>query len=472
MGEKMIEELLKGIDCFVYNKHLDLYIDHICNDTRKVKKNDMFVCIKGSDIDSHFLLDDVYNSGCRCVVISEEIKMREDVMYIYVEDSLYVWALLCGNYFSHSHIKLIGVTGTKGKTTVCHCLYNMMNKKYKTGMITSQGIDYGCHIETINTTPDAYIIHKYLHDMENKGYEYCILEVSSLAVYHNRIEGLCFDIGVLTNISEDHIGGYEHPDFNHYVNCKREFLKKCSKVVVNGEKGCDEVVRGLKCDKVVFGVECDLAFKNLEYKNNKMCFDIEGLFYDHIEINKIGIYHIYNILPVLIICFELDIQYDKKINIDIKGRNEYIESNGIRVFIDYAHNAYAYSCLLESMKYYHYHQLIVVYGAGGNRDRSRRYDIGKIVASYHAYSVVTMDNPRYEDVNIICDDIVRGIKEYNGEYIVIIDRKQAIEYALDKAKEDDIVLCLGKGNEHYQIIKNQKIDFNEREIILNYLNVQ
>ena len=468
MGEIMIEELLKGIDYFVYNE-LDIYVTHICNDTRKVKESDMFVCIKGSHVNSHLLLNDVYNAGCRCIVISEEVEKRDDVMYIYVDDSLYAWALICLHYFKHSHIKLIGVTGTKGKTSVCHYLYKIMNKKYKTGMISSQGIDYDCHIETFNTTPDAYVIHKYLQDMENKGYEYCVLEVSSLAVYYKRITGLYFDIGVLTNISEDHISGYEHPDFNHYVNCKREFLKKCSKVVVNGEKGCDKVVGGVKCEKVLFGVGYDLSFKNLEYKDNMMCFDIEGLFYDHIVINKVGIYHVYNILPVLIVCHMLDIQYDHKIDIDIKGRSELIERKGKRVLIDYAHNAYAYSCLLESMKYYHYHELIVVYGAGGNRDRSRRYDIGKIVALNHAYSVVTMDNPRDEDVNIICDDIVRGIKEYNGEYIVITDRKKAIEYALDKAKEDDIVLCLGKGNEHYQIIRNQKIDFNEREIILNYL---
>ncbi len=472
MGEKMLEHLLQDLDYTLLKGHMNHKISAITNHTKNVSKDDLFVCMKGSRTNSHELLEEVYKSGCTCIVVSENVLMKDNVTYIYVNDSEQAWAIICKNFFKHSHIKLIGVTGTKGKTTVCHLLYDMLNKKYKTGMISSQGIDLMCHIETINTTPDAYIIHKYLKEMEEKGYEYCIIEVSSLAVYHKRIEGLEFEIGIFTNISEDHIGGYEHPDYNHYVCCKLEFLKKCHLVVVNGDM-CIHIPKSEeKCEVVSFSVnqKSDLMATDIKSGANTMSFDVKGVINDHITIDKLGLFHVYNILPVLIVCEQMKVEYDKFIHIDILGRCEIVDSHRYRlVLIDYAHNVSSVSALLESIQYYDYEKIIVVYGAGGNRDKKRRYEIGKLISSYNAYSIVTMDNPRYEDVNKICEDIVKGIKENNGEYKVIVDRKEAIEYALTTATKRDVVLLLGKGNEHYQIIQDKKYEFNEREIVVNYL---
>ena len=469
MGEIMLEDLLKGLQYTLLNGTSQHHILHISKDSRIVGENDLFVCMKGYRTNTHELLEDVYLRGCRCIVVSEDIQMKEGITYIYVKDSQYAWAMICRNYFHHTNIKLIGVTGTKGKTSVCQYLYTLINKTYKCGLICGLGIECDEHIDISNSTPDAYIIHQYLEKMDQLGYSYCVIEVSSLSVYYKRIEGLYFDIGILTNISEDHIGGYEHPDFESYVNCKIDFLKKCQFILMNNDE-CQNISDKLNgFEYMSYGINKNSDFKasHIIYSDNTMCFEFNN---DHIIINKLGLFHVYNILSVLSVCQFLNIKYDKEIDLNVSGRYEFIDNNqGLRVLIDYAHNCYSYKVLLDSMKHYSYHRLICVYGAGGNRDKKRRYEIGKLAASYNVYSIVTMDNPRYEDVNDICNDIVEGIKENHGEYKVIIDRKEAIEYALNMACKDDIVMCLGKGNECYQIIGNEKIEFSDREMIVNYL---
>ncbi len=472
----MLKDLLEGLDYQCLQGQLDCKIDDICIDSSQVKKNDLFVCIKGSQYNSHDYIDEIVSKGCKCIVVSEDVKLIEGITYIYVSDSKEAFAYICNHYFHHpsKEMIMIGITGTKGKTTLAHMLYDVIEKDV--GMIGTMGIYYHHHIKTNNTTPDAYTINKYLREMLNLGYRYCIMEVSSLGIFHKRIAGLEFDIGILTNISEDHIGNNEHPSYLHYKQCKYEFLKQCKKVILNkDDHSYYEIIKFIN-HYYTYSIDrnSELMATNIKpYKNNQelgIAFDSNGIIKHSFYMNIPGLFNVYNALALLYVCKILAIEYKKNINVYIKGRCECLCCHqDFVVMIDYAHNLLSYRCLLDMVKEYQFKHIYAVYGAGGNRDVKRRYDIGKLVASYGVFSVVTMDNPRYENVDDICDCIVSGIKDGGGEYVVLIDRKSAIEYVLNRARSGDIVLLIGKGGEDYQLIEGKKYRFDEREVVFGYL---
>lgn len=474
----MLYELLKDIEYRCIQGSMDREIKDICTDSKKVKSGDLFVCINGSQYNAHDYIDEVIDKGCQCIVIDEEVIYKDHITYIYVKNTKEAYAYICRNYFNNpsGQLVLIGITGTKGKTTLTSMLYQTMNKYNKTGMIGTMGILYDKYIDTKNTTPDSYIINKYLREMADCGYQYCIIEVSSLGVYHHRITGLLFDIGVLTNISSDHIGKNEHPSYEHYKECKYSFLKQCRHVILNqDDNSYTELKESIKeySTYSLYSQSDIIAYNITQYKKTNqlgVVFHTRGLISHQFSITIPGLFNVYNALALISICHKLNIKYHTDISIELKGRCELLKNNNnYYIMIDYAHNKLSYTCLLEMLKDYQFHRIIAVYGAGGNRDHTRRYDIGRLMAKYGVYSIVTMDNPRHEDVYDICRSIVRGIEDGKGDYSVIVDRKKAIEYALDMADYNDIVLLGGKGAEEYQIIGDKVYKFSERDIVYSYL---
>lgn len=298
----------------------------------------------------------------------------------------------------------------------------------------------------------------------------------------HRVSAIAFDFAVFTNLSSDHVSQNEHHSFEEYMMCKKKLFHMCQVAIMN----CDDpyyqdMIKDLNCEIQTYGLHhvCDLQAKHLSFyrKDHQLgvYFQTSGKIQDDFQINVPGEFSVYNALVAILVCHQL--KMDKKCikegltHIHIRGRNEIVPVKAnYTVMIDYAHNAYAFDCLLKTITQYHPRRIICVYGAGGQRDRKRRYESGKVVASYQAYSLLTADNPRGENVLDICHDIILGIESAKGEYKVIEDRQQAICYALSIAQDDDIVLCLGKGHEDYQIIDQTPLPFSERKIIEEYFH--
>ena len=320
-----------------------------------------------------------------------------------------------------------------------------------------------------------------MNEMVENGCEYCVMEVSSQGLMLNRVAGIDFDYGVFTNLSPDHIGPNEHTSFEHYMSCKKKLFNMCKVGIFN--KDDDHYIDMMK------DAQCEIKTYSIEKESNLKASDIElyrgegtlgvrfqtqGDIQSSFETDIPGQFSVYNSLVAIMICHLLKIELpyiqSSLKQVRVKGRVEIVPySDDFTVLIDYAHNAFSFESLLKTIAQYHPHRMICVYGAGGKRAKSRRYDVGKVVSKMGAFSVLTADNPRGESIQAICEDIVVGINEYQGEYVIIEDRQKAIHYALDIAGKDDVVLCLGKGHEDYMIFDDEHtVHFSEKEIIEAY----
>lgn len=480
----MLEELLYDIDYQLIQGNLQQEISHIAYDSRNVKDHTLFVCIRGLKKDGHDFIDQAIEKGATVIVVEKEVVYDKTITYIKVKDTRIALALLSCAYYHHpSHqMIVIGVTGTKGKTTTSFMIETILRKaKYKVGMIGTIGTYInGKFYQTMNTTPESYVIQKIMRKMVDEGCQYCVMEVSSQGLMLHRVTGIDFDYGVFTNLSSDHIGEGEHRSFEHYMECKKKLFHMCKIGIFNHDDPHSLSIRqSTNCLAKTFGFheDSDLYvdhFIPITYQQKLgVCFDTLGENNMSIFLSLPGKFNIYNALAAILVCFCLKIEptyiQEGLQKVCIPGRLEFVNTPlPCTVIIDYAHNPLAYENLFQMLKDYHPSHIYCVYGAGGHRDRQRRYEVGKIVAQNHAFSIVTADNPRGEDVLQICADIVQGIRVYNGEYRVIVDRKQAIHYALKHADEGDFILCLGKGHENYQIIDQVPLSFSERQIIEEY----
>lgn len=480
----MLKDLLEQIDYEVLQGQLDLDIQDICYHSQKIKAQSLFVCMEGSQFDGHDYIDEAIIKGAIAVCINHDVDMIEGITYIKVLNTRQALALLSCAFFKHpSHeLTVIGITGTKGKTTTSYMIASILQQaQFKVGVIGTIGSMIDGHQEkTENTTPESYEIQRLMRKMVDGGCEYCVMEVSSQGLMLERVTGITFRYGIFTNLSPDHISENEHHSFDDYMACKKRLFQMCQIGFFNrDDQYFDEIIKGATCRIYTYSIHkpSDLQAIQLSLYRRKSTLGIyfctKGLINDSFEVDIPGEFSVYNSLVAIMLCIDLNID---KLNIQmtlkavrVKGRMEIVPVNAnYTVIIDYAHNAFAYECLLKTIQQYHPHQIICVYGAGGHRDVKRRYDTGQVVAKYQAYSILTADNPRGENVIDICHDIARGIAKMGGEYKIIEDRQTAIYNALSIASDDDIILCLGKGHEDYQILDQEPLPFNERQIILNY----
>ncbi len=479
-----LKQLLKEIDYKLLSGSLDVEVSQIDYDSRQVVNHSLFVCIPGAKVDGHSFIEQVINKGAKVVVVEREVEYQEGVTYIQVKEARLALALLSCAFFEHPSRKMtvIGLTGTKGKTTTSYMVQSILEKAgEKVGIIGTIGSIVNGEIrQTKNTTPESFELQKLMYEMVEGGTQYCVMEVSSQGLMLNRVAGIDFDYGVFTNLSPDHIGENEHRDFEHYMECKKMLFKMCKVGLFNkDDEHFEDMIKDATCQIKTYSIkkDSDLKASHIQLSNGQgtlgVKFDTNGLINATFETDIPGHFSVYNSLVAIMICAlnKIQVSYIQEAlkQVRVRGRVEIVPVHQeYTVMIDYAHNALSFESLIKTIQAYNPHRIICVYGAGGHRDHKRRYEAGEIVAKYNAFSILTADNPRGESIKDICDMIITGIDKYNGEYVVIEDRKEAIHYALQHAEPKDVILCLGKGHETYQIIDKEPLPFSEREIIEQY----
>jgi UDP-N-acetylmuramoyl-L-alanyl-D-glutamate--2,6-diaminopimelate ligase len=484
----LLKQLLKEMNYQLLYGNLEQEVKQIDYDSRKVINHSLFVCIPGSQVDGHQFIDQVINKGAKVIVVEKQVAYQEGITYIQVDDARQALALLSSAFFDYPSRKMtvIGLTGTKGKTTTSFMVQSILEKAHKkVGLIGTIGsIVDGRFKETQNTTPESFELQKLMNEMVEAGCEYCVMEVSSQGLMLHRVTGIDFDYGVFTNLSPDHIGEHEHRSFEHYMSCKKMLFQMCKIGIFNKDDAhYQDMIRQATCEVKTYSIHqpSDLQASQIHLSQGigtlGVSFHTQGLVDGDFETDIPGQFSVYNSLVAIMICRLLHIEtsyiQSSLKQVRVRGRAEIVPvQQDYTVMIDYAHNALSFESIIETMEAYHPHRIICVYGAGGHRDVKRRYEAGEIVAQHHAFSVLTADNPRGEKVSDICHDIIQGLNKYHGEYVVIEDRQEAIHYALSQAQKGDIILCLGKGHETYQILDKTPLPFSEKEIIENYFQSQ
>ena len=475
--EKLEYELIQGND--------QIEITELVNDSRKVVEGSVFVCISGAVWDGHAYVKDVAEKGAIAVIVEKDVEAPEGLTVIKVKDTRYALALTSAAYFGYpaEKLKVIGITGTKGKTTTTYMVKSILEGVgHKVGLIgTIEAIIGDKVIPAANTTPESFTIHKYFAEMVEAGCDSVVMEVSSQGLMLHRTAGIPFEIGIFTNLGEDHIGPNEHKDFEDYKYCKCLLFKQCKLGIANvDDKWFEDVFKGATCKIETFGFsdKADLRAVNVEHVSKPgylgMKFDVKGLMDFNVEIDIPGEFSVYNSLTAIAVCRHFDVPVENiKAAIKVakvKGRIEMVKvSDDFTLMIDYAHNAMSLASLLNTLRDYNPGRIVTIFGCGGNRSRSRRFEMGETSGNLSDFTIITSDNPRFEEPQDIVNDIITGIEKTEGEYVAIIDRKEAIRYAIENGRVGDVIILAGKGHETYQEIKGVKYDMDDRVLIAEVL---
>ncbi len=466
-------------------KNTGIEIGHICCDSRTARGNSVFVCISGSVTDGHLYARPAYNLGCRAFVAEQKLDLPDDAVIVYTKNTRLALAALSATLYNNPsrRLKVIGITGTKGKTTTALMIAGILNKcGIPAGYIGSNGVEYGSFKHrTSNTTPESCDLQSYLNDMANSGIKYVALEVSSQALYLDRIRCIDFDTCVFTNLSPDHIGGVEHPDFNHYKACKASLFSqyKLNRAVVNADDPhSPDILHGCSAPVDTFGIKNKaghMAGNISPFRtagNLGISFDyICGSYRKNTYLNLPGEINIANALAAITVCSAIIPDTDKIIgalpDIKVEGRFELVNALPYAtIVIDFAHNGTSFSSVLRTLKAYNPKRLICLFGSVGGRTQMRRPELGAIASSLCDYCILTADNPDCEDPALVIRDIAAAFVPGGCDYISIPDRREAIKYAVGILRDGDILLLAGKGHENYQLVKGVKIPFREKDIVL------
>lgn len=483
----VLSELLKELSYECVCGTLERKISDIVYDSRKVQKDCLFVCIPGAKADGHKYAADAVKAGAAAILTEREVELPvgSDVTVIRVDNTCYAMAFVSAAYFGHpaEQMKIIGVTGTKGKTTTTYLVRSILEQAgRKVGLIGTIEIIIGeTHIHAENTTPQSYLVQKYFRMMADAGCDTVVMEVSSQGLMLHRTQGFVFDFGIFTNLEPDHIGANEHKDFDDYLHCKSLLFRQCRVGIVNQDDShWKAVTKDCTCQLETYGIdtEADLQAADISFLNEGgslgMAFTVKGLVNFPVKIASPGRFNVYNALTAIAICRHFGVaEEDIKralLTAKVKGRTEMVKvSDEFTLMIDYAHNAMALKSLLETLRAYQPHRLVCLFGCGGNRAKSRRYEMGEVSGNMADLTIITSDNPRTEEPQAIIDDIKTGIGKTQGKYVEICDRKEAIAYAIDHGEPGDIIVLAGKGHEDYQEINGVKYPMDERVLIQEIL---
>ena len=480
-----LNQLLERLDYQVVQGSDSIEISTLINDSRKVEAGSVFVCISGAVSDGHQYIPDVAAKGAAAVVVERDVEVPGNVTVIRVEDTRYALALMSAAYFGYpaEKLKVIGITGTKGKTTTTYMIKSILDSVgYKVGLIgTIEAIIGDKKIPAANTTPESYTIQQYFAQMVEEGCDCVVMEVSSQGLMLNRTAGIPFEIGIFTNLGHDHIGPNEHKDFDDYKRCKGLLFKQCKVGIANvDDPYFRDVFQGATCRTETFGFseEADLRAENVQLVSRPgylgVAYHVSGVMDFDVEIDIPGTFSVYNSLTAISVCRHFNVPVEKikeaLRKAKVKGRIEMIKvSDDFTLMIDYAHNAMSLESLLKTLKEYHPKRLVCLFGCGGNRSKDRRYEMGEVSGRLADLTIITSDNPRFEEPQAIIDDIKTGIGRTDGKYVEICDRKEAIRYAIEHGQPGDVIVLAGKGHEDYQEIRGVKHPMDERVLIAEVL---
>ncbi len=476
----LLKDILSGIEYTAVGK-TDAEIIDIVYDSRKAEQGTMFVCLRGARFDGHQYAAKAYENGCRCFMVEEKLPLAEDSVQIIVNDTRASLALASAEFFENpaKSLKIIGITGTKGKTSTAHIVKALLEAAgIKCGIIGTVGAYYDdVEIETVNTTPESYELQKIFRIMLDNGCKACVIEVSSIGLMAHRVDCVNFEVGVFTNLSPDHIGPNEHPNFEDYMYWKSVLFEISDKAVVNvDDPAYENMLRNCTAPVTTYGLgDAQVRAENVQLlKNNKFigisfdCVDGNDRFYAEVALP--GYFNVHNALAAIAVCKAMGIDASKYIDalkeLRVRGRAECVYvCDDFDVIIDYAHNGVSMKSMLETLKSYPHNRIIALYGAVGGRTQLRRKELGLITGKECELSILTSDDPDFEDPQNIIDEIGRYVTEAGGKYIGIPDRGEAVEYALGLLQKGDILLLAGKGHEQYMKIKGEYVPFSEREHI-------
>jgi UDP-N-acetylmuramoyl-L-alanyl-D-glutamate--2,6-diaminopimelate ligase len=470
------KELLNTVNVIEGKDKLDINISGVAYDSRNVKKGDVFVCIKGFKTDGHDFINDAIKKGAVLIVCQNRPEIS--VPYVIVEDTRHALAIISCNFYDNpsKKFKLIGVTGTNGKTSTTYILKSILeNANKKVGLIgTNQNMIGQKVIKSKHTTPESLELQALLSEMYDCGMEYVVMEVSSHSLELKRVDGCVFEIGIFTNLTQDHLDFHE--DMQSYLDAKKKLFNMSRIAVLNRDDNAFSQIKNSTSAKTYsFSInynDADLIAKNIRQKYNGVEFEVlSNNDIERLEINIPGKFSIYNALGGALAALKLgigfeQIKYALKEFDGVKGRAELVNiGTDFSVMIDYAHTPDGLLNIINTINEYKKGRLITLFGCGGDRDNKKRHIMGDIATQLSDICIITSDNPRSEDPQKIIEEIVSGIKKGTCEYVTIENRKEAIKYGLSISKKDDILLLAGKGHEDYQILKDKTIEFDERKIV-------
>lgn len=475
-----LTDLIKDLKPVKINGKSDIGINKIEYDSRKVTQNDVFVAVRGYKTDGHNYIEQAIKNGA-AAVIAEEHTENIKVCEIITDNTRKALSLVSAAYYGYpsKKMKLIGITGTNGKTTTTYLVKSILEfAGYKVGLIgTNQNMIGSKVIPTERTTPESLELQKLFADMVAEGAEYCVMEVSSHSLCLDRVYANPFYIGAFTNLTQDHLDF--HKTMEEYAKAKSILFTMCERAVVNADdKYVNAIIENADCKVVKYGInkKSDILAKNIKYNQRGVLFEVETPFgSENIRLDIPGEFSVYNALCAIGVCQGTgvgisDIAKALILAKGVKGRAEVLSTpTDYTVMIDYAHTPDGLENIIGTVKGFCRGRVITVFGCGGDRDATKRPKMGKIAGDLSDFCVVTSDNPRTEDPDAIIKDILSGMTDVKAEYVAICDRTEAIEYAMRIAKENDIIILAGKGHETYQILKDKTIHYDEREIVRDIL---
>ncbi len=480
-----LKNILAGVEGLKGKGEIDREVTSITNDSRKVVEGSMFFAIKGFDTDGTVYIPNAIENGAKVILVDEvaplkDLKLPADVTLLVVPDARYAMAICACNYYDNPSrkFKLIGVTGTKGKTTTTYMMKKIFEKQgMKTGLVGTIAVYSGDKKlkDSDRTTPDSIELQELFAQMAEDDCQVVVMEVSSQSLKLSRVAGCDFDIGVFTNFSEDHISPKEHPNMQDYFESKLKLFSMCKYGYINIDdlEVCKVPKLVQNCEIKTYGIDnsCNLLAKDITITNSYVDFKVKiGERNERVKVGIPGRFSVYNSLAAISVATKLGCSADTikeaLLEVRVPGRSELVNnSKELTIMIDYAHSPESLENILNALKSYTRGRVISLFGCGGDRDSSKRPIMGEISGKIADFTIITSDNPRTEEPQKIVDQIEVGIKKTKGKYIAIVDRIEAIKYAINMANKKDIILLAGKGHEPYQEINGVKYPFDERVIV-------
>ena len=487
-----LKKILIGIDGLKAKGELEIEITGIESNSKNIKEGYMFIAIKGFATDGHKYINDAIKAGAKAIMIEEgcdlkSIKLPANVTLIMAKDTRIALAKCSCNYYDNpsKKFKLIGVTGTKGKTTTTFMIKEMLEKAgYKVGLIGTIAtyINGKMVSESNRTTPESIELQRTFAEMAKQGVEYVVMEVSSQSLKLHRVDGCKFDIVLFTNFSEDHISEKEHPDMKDYFESKLKLFEMCDNGIINVDDLQVSKIPGMFPNSKImtYGIDnyCEVLAKDITITNSYVDFRVKIKDKnERVKVSIPGRFSVYNSLAAICVAKKIGIPSEKVIEalaeIKVPGRSEMVDNaKEIPIMIDYAHSPESLQNILSAAKSYTRGKVISVFGCGGDRDKGKRPQMGEISGRIADFTFITTDNPRTEDPDEIVKEIEEGIKKTKGKYKVVVDRREAIEEAIKMAAKLDIIILAGKGHEPYQEINGVKYPFDERIIVKEIIDNQ
>lgn len=476
-----LKDLLKGIAVVESNADLEMEISGICYDSRTARPGELFAAVRGYESDGHRYIASAVEKGAACVLCEEKPDVK--IPYIVTDNTRKALSVVSSAYFGNpsEELKVIGITGTNGKTTTTNLIKTILEhtKKAKVGLIgTNQNMIGSKVIATERTTPESYELQKLFRQMADEGCEYVVMEVSSHALYLDRVYGVMFEIGVFTNLTEDHLDF--HVTMEEYGKAKSILFTQCRKGIINiDDPYAQMMIDAAQCPVYTYSAkkdEADLVAKNIVLKADEVdfCALTIGIL-QKVRLAIPGMFSVYNAMSAMAAAVNLEIAIPEiaealECCTGVMGRAEVVPTGrNFTMLIDYAHTPDALENILKTVRGFAKGRVVILFGCGGDRDKTKRPIMGAIAAEFADFAIVTSDNPRTEEPGAIIADILKGMEKTKMPYTVIENRREAIGWAIQNAQDDDVIVLAGKGHETYQIVGKEKRHFDEREIIAEYL---